>query len=256
MFGLFRSWRRKRLTARPFPRHWETLLRERVGFYPRLPNELAGRVHDVTRVLIAEKNWEGCGGLELTEEMRVVVAAQAALLVAGLDGEYFRGLYSVLIYPDSYAAPGFTPLAGGGVIESDEPRLGEAHVSGTVVLSWPEVLGGAADPDDGRNLVFHEFAHALDMIDRYADGVPPLFGDQLDDWERVVEREFVSLAHRSARGLPSLLDAYGAKNRAEFFAVATECFFEKPNTMRIKLPKLYGVFAEFYRQDPAAWGHA
>ena len=266
MFGLFRTRRRRALLADPFPPAWEAALRTHVAVYPRLPPPVAGRVRDGCRVLAAEKNWEGCGGLDLTDEMTAVVAAQAALLLAGSPEppetrDWFGPLNSVLVYPEAYRVTtsrllGDNSLGGGPVLDGDEGRLGEAHMGGTVVLSWPDVLEGAANPDDGRNLVFHEFAHVLDLADRFADGVPGLTGPARLRWEAVADAAFEKHAAEVDRGLPGLLDAYGATDPAEFFAVATECFFEKPRTLKMKLPDLHGILREFYNLDPGEWSLA
>ena len=127
---------------------------------------------------------------------------------------------------------------------------------GAVVLSWPDVLAGAANPDDGRNLVFHEFAHVLDLADRFADGVPGLRGRPGCGGRRSPTPPSSRHAAEVDRGLPGLLDAYGATDPAEFFAVATECFFEKPRTLRMKLPELFGILREFYALDPGEWSLA
>ena len=266
MFGLFRTRRRRSLLAEPFPPSWETAIRREFAAFDRLPRPVADRVRAGVSVLLAEKNWEGCGGLKLTDEMRAVVAAQAALLLAGdprppEKAAWFDPLTSVLVYPYAYRVTtsrllGDATMGGGPVIDGPEGRLGEAHVGGAVVLSWPDVLAGAANPDDGRNLVFHEFAHVLDLADRYADGVPGLTGPARLRWEAVADAAFEKHAAAVDRGLPGLLDAYGATDPAEFFAVATECFFEKPRTLRMKLPDLHGILRDFYNLDPGEWSLA
>ncbi len=266
MFGFFRTRRRRALLAEPFPHDWERAIRTQFAAFDRLPGPLAERVRAGARVLVAEKNWEGCNGLDLTDEMRAVIAAQAALLLAGdpappEKADWFSPLTSVLVYPTAYRVTssrllGDGIMGGGPTISGPEGRLGEAHMSGTVVLSWPDVLAGAENPDDGRNLVFHEFAHVLDLADRYADGVPGLTGAARHRWEAVADAAFERHAAEVERGLPGLLDAYGATNPAEFFAVATECFFEKPRTLRMKLPDLFSILREFYNLDPAEWSLA
>ena len=263
MFGLFRGRRRRALLGEPFPREWEAALHARVAFLPRLPRGVLERVRAGTRILVEEKNWEGCGGLDLTEPMRAVVAAQAALLLAGSDtppekADWFGSLTSILVYPEAYRVTasrllGDNSMGGGPTIAGEEGRLGEAHMGGAVVLSWPDVLAGAANPDDGRNLVFHEFAHVLDLADRFADGVPGLTGPARLRWEAVADAAFAKHAAEVDRGLPGLLDAYGATDPAEFFAVATECFFEKPRTLKLKLPDLHGILRDFYNLDPGEW---
>ena len=266
MFGFFRTRRRRALLAESFPQQWETAIRERFVAFERLPRPVAERVRAGVRILLAEKNWEGCNGLDLTDEMRAVIAAQAALLLAGdaappEKADWFSPLSSVLVYPTAYRVTssrllGDATMGGGPTISGLEGRLGEAHVGGPVVLSWPDVLAGAANPDDGRNLVFHEFAHVLDLADRYADGVPGLTGAARHRWEAVADAAFQKHANAVEQGLPGLLDAYGATDPAEFFAVATECFFEKPRTLRMKLPDLFGILSEFYNLDPGEWSLA
>ncbi|MEM9701678.1 MAG: M90 family metallopeptidase [Planctomycetota bacterium] len=266
MFGVFRTRRRRALLAEPFPHDWESALRQQFAAYERLPRDVAERVRQGARILVAEKNWEGCNGLDLTEPMQAVIAAQAALLLAGDAGppekaNWFSPLTSVLVYPTAYRVTtsrllGDNTMGGGPSVSEVEGRLGEAHMGGAVVLSWPDVLAGAANPDDGRNLVYHEFAHVLDLADRYADGVPGLTGAARLKWEAIADKAFERHAAEVERGLPGLLDAYGATNPAEFFAVATECFFEKPRTLRMKLPDLFGILQEFYNLDPGDWSLA
>ena len=266
MFGLFRTRRRRALLEEPFPREWEAALRARVPVFARLPPGVAARVRAGCRILVAEKNWEGCGGLDLTGDLQAVIAAQAALLLAGAAddparADWFGTLETILVYPQAYRVKtsrllGDNSMGGGPVLDGDEGRLGEAHMGGTVVLSLPDVLAGAANPDDGRNLVFHEFAHVLDLADRFADGVPGLTGPARLRWEAVADAAYEKHAREVDRGLPGLLDAYGATDPAEFFAVATECFFEKPRTLRMKLPDLHGILREFYNLDPAEWSLA
>ena len=265
MFGFFRTRRRRALLAEPFPEEWERAIRQRFTAFDRLPRPVAERVRAGTRILVAEKNWEGCNGLALTDEMRAVIAAQAALLLAGdpapaEKATWFAPLNSVLVYPAAYRVPPpkllGDPSFSGPTVQGIDDRLGEAHMGGTVVLSWPDVVEGAANADDGRNLVFHEFAHVLDLADRYADGVPGLTGAARHRWEAVADAAFQKHAAAVDRGLPGLLDAYGATDPAEFFAVATECFFEKPRTLRMKLPDLFGILREFYNLDPGEWSLA
>lgn len=266
MFGFFRTRRRRALLSEPLPESWERAIRDQFAAFERLPRPVAERVRAGVRILLAEKNWEGCNGLDLTDEMRAVVAAQAALLLAGdptppEKADWFGPLTSVLVYPTAYRVTasrllGDASFGGGPTISGMEGRLGEAHMGGAVVLSWPDVLEGAANPDDARNLVFHEFAHVLDLADRFADGVPGLTGAARHRWEAVAEAAFQKHAADVDRGLPGLLDAYGATDPAEFFAVATECFFEKPRTLRMKLPDLFGILRDFYNLDPGEWSLA
>jgi Mlc titration factor MtfA (ptsG expression regulator) len=245
--------RRKRrgLLANPFPHDWELILDRNVLAILKLPPASRARLRDTLRILVAEKNWEGCGGLSMNDEIKVTVAAQASRLLLGFAENYFDEVQSVLVYPDLYVAPSRTWLSDGLVLEHESVRLGEAWHRGTVVLSWPEVLTNSRH-GSGKNLVLHEFAHQLDMQNgRIADGIPPLATRvQWKRWEDVNSSEYLRLRDDCERGRPTLLDCYGASHRAEFFAVVTEAFFERPREMSQWHPELYAVFRDFYRQDP------
>ncbi len=215
-------------------------------------SELLGHMN----VFLAEKSFEGCGGLEITDRIRVVVAAQACMLLLHHEApHYYPGLYTVLIYPDAYAAPMREVLPDGIVVEGMSARLGESWTHGVVVLSWSDVRASAADLADGHNVVFHEFAHQLDQEDGMADGAPLLDqGSQYIAWARTLGGEFRKLQAMTALGHHSSIDRYGATNPAEFFAVITEAFFERPGALHKKHPELYEQLKMFYKQDPLAFG--
>ena len=242
--------RRARLLAEEFPPAWLQLL-ERLPFYAALDERGRQRIRDDARVLVAEKNWEGCGGLKLTDEIQLTIAAQASLLLLNIEHEYYRDVTSILVYPAAYRT---MPTRGAdGVVREGQANLGEAWRRGPVVLSWDDARRGAVDPKDGHNLVFHEFAHKLDMLDGAADGTPPLGDDDLlRRWVETMTAEFGALRAAAERGRATLLDAYGATNPAEFFAVATECFFEKSAALQRRHPGLYDLLRGYYHQDPAA----
>jgi Mlc titration factor MtfA (ptsG expression regulator) len=251
MFGYFKRRRRKRLRATPFPPEWRQILEKNVPLYGRLDEadreELRGHIH----VFLAEKYFEGCGGLTLTDEIKVTIAAQACLLLLHRDTDYYRRLVTVLVHPSAYTAKGVESLGGGFVLEGEEGRLGEAWTDGVVVLSWDDVRAGASDIWDGHNVVLHEFAHQLDQEDGVADGAPVLGPrSRYVTWARVLGAEYEQLRRASRMGKKSVLDRYGATKPAEFFAVATECFFEKPVQMKKKHPELYDELKEYYHQDP------
>lgn len=251
IFSWFRHRRRRKLLAQPFPEAWATRL-ETLPFYERLGADERSRLHDILRVIVAEKRWEGCDGLELTEEMCVVIAAQAALLILEIEHEYFRRVREILVFPSAYRAS-YQQRDGSGVISEGSHNAGEAWYRGPIILSWDGVRQGAADPKDGHNLVLHEFAHKLDMLDGYVDGTPRLSGrDAYAAWTRIMTEEFKALQDAARRGRKSVLDRYGATNEAEFFAVATETFFEKPRQLQTKHASLYGLLAGYYQQDPMA----
>jgi Mlc titration factor MtfA (ptsG expression regulator) len=248
--------RRDALLSQPFPSAWEATLEAEVGHYEYLDRDERARLRDFVRVFVAEKSWEGCGGLELDDEIRVIISALAGLLVLGREHQFFRNVKSILVYPSTIKTPDrsigsfqvpMEPVASG------VPILGEAQLHGPVILVWDAVLKNARNPETGHNVVYHEFAHKLDMLDGAADGTPPLGSrDAMKRWVNVCGQQFLRLRERVAKGQPTFLDAYGATNEAEFFAVATEYFFDKPRQMERKEAELYDLLRDFYGQDPAA----
>ncbi len=253
IFSWFKNRRRKTITRDPFPPSWTAVLDRNVEHWALLPVAERQQLERIVQVLVAEKHWEGCGGLEMTDEIKVTVSAQAGLLLLGLDHDYFRNVLSVLVYPAGYVLPR-THLDGDSLVTQEErvPVLGTAHQRGPVVLSWRSARQGGRDGRDGRNLVFHEFAHKLDMLDGLVDGTPPMGDTQLEQWVAVMTKAYDRLRRRTQEGRPTLLDPYGATDVAEFFAVATELFFEKPVQLQDRHPRLYAVLRDFYRQDTAA----
>ena len=163
MFSWFTRRRRSQLQAQPFPQEWRDVLRRNVLCYTRLAEVQQRRLEQRLQVFIAEKNWEGVGGLTLTEEMRVTMAGLACFMVLGISDEFFDNVQSILVYPASYIAPEQKTLPSGIVIEGGQARMGEAWYRGPVILSWDDVLAGGREETHGANLVFHEFAHQLDM---------------------------------------------------------------------------------------------
>jgi len=211
--------------------------------------ELEGHV----QVFLEEKSFEGCGGLEMTDEIRVSIAAQACTLLLGRDTDYYPGLGTILVYPSAYVATEKSRLAGGSIVESEQVRLGESWSTGQVVLSWDDVERGAADVRDGHNVVFHEFAHQLDGLNPTSDGAPLLDKRSMYiAWARVLGEEYERLLDDIDRHRRTVLDKYGGTNPAEFFAVASETFFEQPEALRRKHRELYEQLALFYKQDPAS----
>jgi len=249
-------WKRRRranLLATPFPNPWRDILQRKVWPYSVFPAEDQQRLRNCVQVFVAEKNWEGCNGLVLTDEIRVTIAGYACLLLLGLDHDYFSNVLSVLVYPADYRAPVKSNHLG-VVVEGEDGRHGEAWYRGPVILSWSEIEEDITHAGDGENLILHEFAHQLDMLNRVVDGTPPLHSrHQAERWHRVMTAEFKRLIRDSRHGRPTLIDAYGAMNEAEFFAVATECFFDAGAELRAEHPELYDLLSEYYGQDPAAW---
>lgn len=251
-FGFLADRRRERLRSQPFDNMLLGTLRKNFPVFLRLSpgdqSELLGHI----QVFLAEKHFEGCGGLELTDEMRVTIAAQACLLLLHRETDYYPDLTSILVYPTGYTEEGVRHVGGGIWEEGPEHRLGHtARGLGALVLAWDAASHGARDPSDGQNVVLHEFAHQLDFENRTADGTPVLGSHaQYLAWARVMSAEFNALRAADARGVPTVLDGYGATNSIEFFAVATEAFFERPRELRAKHPALYAELQGFFRQDP------
>lgn len=249
IFTWLKRRRREQILAQPFPPEWQAYLEANVRQYRLLARHDQEKLRRRVQVFVAEKNWVGCGGLEINDEMKVTIAAQACLLVLGIEYEYhYDQIRSVLVYPDTYLHP---PRTSDGLHHEERAIYGEAWHRGPIILSWKNTRGIAGEV--GGNLVFHEFAHHLDDLDGDMDGMPPLERGEIGRWERVVEEEYHRLVRASRQGRATLLNQYGASNRAEFFAVATECFFERPVALEKRHPELYAILRGFYRQDPARW---
>ena len=254
MFGLMKQ-RRRRLRAQPFPKDWLATVESNVPFFRRLSASDQAELLGNIQVFLAEKRFEGCGGLELTDEIRVTIAAQACLLLLHRKTDYFPRLLTILVYPSTYSVEEKRPVEGPVWEEGRMTRLGETgRTLGSMVLSWDATKSGAGDPSDGKNVVFHEFAHQLDYENYAADGVPGLVTrEQQLSWREVMRNEFASLRAADETGIPTLLDTYGATNPAEFFAVSTEAFFERPCALRARHPKLYAELQRYFRQDPVEY---
>ncbi len=246
--------RRRQLMGQPFPEAWLPIIRQRVPLAGVLPSPLQKRLHGLIQVFLSEKRFEGCNGLEITDEIRVTVAAQACLMLTGLSTIHpYPKLSTILVYPAAYSARHATAISG-GIVSGPQFRAGESWSRGAVVLSWDHVHKGSANSEDGRNVVFHEFAHQLDQAYGPADGVPELREwSAYAIWSQVMTAEYRKLIRAIEKGRPHLLDAYGSTNPAEFFAVATETFFEKPDRMLREAPDLYQELRACYQLDPAGW---
>ena len=243
--------RRARLARGPFPRRWQRILQRRVPLVLQLPTPLQQRLRGLVQVFIADKPFIGCDGQAIDDEVRVTIAAQACLLLLGQPGDAcYPQLRQVLVYPAAFIARRRQVLPGGVVSEEPQALAGESWQQGQVILAWSEVLAGAADPADGRNVVLHEFAHQIDQDGGPADGRPWHHdAQQRQHWAAVMDEGLARL-----REAPSdTLDAYGSTDPAEFFAVATEAFFERPQALRDSAAPLYDALSRLYRLDPAAW---
>lgn len=255
LFYLFfyQNWRRRRIAARPFPEQWRTILREQVRFYPRLPETLRHRLETLILIFLDEKHFYGCAGLELDDRIRLTIAAEACLLVLNLPWDYYAQLQSILVYPGAFRVRSRS-MDGEVYSEEDQIHLGEAWQAGRIILSWSDADTGARTGADGHNVVIHEFTHQLDQAGGSANGAPPLHGqDRLKAWSQAFSSAFEKLQQDLRHHHPHLIDAYGATNPAEFFAVTSELFFERPQAMRKDYPELYAQLTDFFRLDPASW---
>ncbi len=249
----FRGERRKRLMEGPFPDDWLKIIERNVLFYHCLLPENQRKLQGLVRVFLAEKCFEGCGGLEITDEIRLTIAAQACILLLNLDADFYPKLRSILVYPNAYVAPTVSRHPEGTVSEGPQARLGESWSQGNVVLSWGDVLRGTMNLGDGRNVVIHEFAHQLDSETGVCNGAPLMPRPSMyGEWSRVLGREYEALVNSVELGRTTVIDRYGATSPAEFFAVATECFFEKPLELKFFHPELYEQLKTYYGQDPAS----
>ena len=241
MIGPWRAWQRRRRRKRAFPREWYGHLEQRVPFYGKLPAKLRERFHDDLKVFVWEKHFIPAGGMVITDEVRVVTAAAAVRLTLHLGLSYYDRLTEIVVYPSQYRHP-----------RRDGIVLGEAHNWGTVVLAWDAVLRGLSDPRDGHDTATHEFAHVLDRRSGRFNGTPELRASaDYGPWAEVMSRAYFRLKNRAPWQRCVLRD-YGATNEAEFFAVATETFFEKSTELRSRAPDLYDELRRFYRCDPAS----
>ena len=250
---LARVWRRQRIARRPFPAAWRDIVRRRVPLARELPATQQLLLKKHIQVLLADVPFIGCAGLEVSDEMRVTIAAQAAFLLLGRGGS-FGNLREVLVYPGHFVVPRSEVGAGGVVHEARDVLAGQSWQRGQVIVAWDAVRDGAADPHDGANVVMHEFAHQLDQDTGAANGAPYVGRGALQQaWARVMNQEFDTLRARLARAEPSLIEPYAATSPAEFFAVTTELFFEKPDALAAERPELYEQLRRCYRLDPASW---
>lgn len=247
-----RRQRRRVLLEAPFPVGWTKILEKNLPPYKKLPQDLLQQLQGYIKIFVDEKSFEGCGGLVLTEEIRVTIAAQACMLLLNRGCDCYPKLYSILVYPSTYVAGVRSSL---DLQPADTSvRLGESWHHGAVVLAWDSVKNGAMNFRDGHNVAMHEFAHQLDQEDGRADGAPILeMRSAYSAWSQVFSKEYELLRQKTWQGKKSVMDKYGASDPAEFFAVATETFFEKPAQLQKKHPELFDELRGFYKINPLDW---
>lgn len=251
--GILRRHHRRSILERPFPDDWEAIILKDVAYDRLLDDEERRHLRSLVAILLDEKHWEGCGGLDLTDRHRVVTAAQAAIpLLACEPADCYHNVRSVLIYPGAYVQQQ-ERVGSDGLVHTGSANLGEAWYNGPVVLSWADTLEASHTPGRGQNVVFHEFAHAVDMMTGMTNGTPPLrHRDHLQPWHTTMTTAFTQLQATYARGGRDVIRPYALTNVAEFFAVTTECFFDAPGPLKAAHGEVYDAFARFWGQDPAA----
>jgi len=252
MFGKLRRWRRGRVLARAQldERTWAGTLR-RFEFTRVLSADERERLRELTILFLHEKQFSTAHGLALTEPMRVHVAAQACMLILNLGLDYYRGWSEVLLYPAQFVPRHQYTDEMGVVHQGDQPYSGEAWLLGPVILSWEDVA--KTEYPDGVNVVIHEFAHKLDMLNGTANGFPPLHRDMSRQaWVKAFTAAYQDFCARVDEGEDTIIDPYASESPGEFFAVFSEAFFELPDVVRSEYPAIYEQLGYFYRQDPLA----
>ena len=250
----FPRWRLKRALAKALPAEGLAVLESNIPVYRHMPAPLQEQLRRLVVQFLYQKKFVGCGGLEVTDEMRYTIAGQACLLLLNRQTQVYPELDTILVYPDEFIVTRDEVGPGGVVTPSANGLLGESWGDGRVVLAWDHVQRGAADWSDGQNVVLHEFAHQLDSESGAANGAPYLPSvSSYRSWATVLSRDFDNLRHDAIYQQHSVMDHYGATNPAEFFAVATETFFEKPYQMAEHHEELYAQFLQYYKVDPRDW---
>ena len=248
------QWRRNRIKRRKFPPLWTTIVENNLPIYYQLSSSERRRLKGHIQVFLAEKQFIGCAELQVTEEMKLIIAAVSCLLLLNERGKYFPKLRSILVYPSTYLVNETTLIGNYITQERRVARLGESWTTDQLILSWEQVQLDTSNWKDGHNVVLHEFAHQLDQEEGKAQGVPILRrNSDYSLWAQVMTEEYKQLCHDVQRGAKTVMDSYGATNPAEFFAVATETFFEKSQQLLKKHPTLYEQLQRYYQLDPVQW---
>jgi len=250
----WREYQRNKLRDLPFKKQWRKIIQQRMPYFRQMPPDLQLQLKQNIQVFLAEKNFEGCNGVKINDEIRITIAAQACLLLLNRKTNFYPKLQTILVYPRAFIKEQQNMNIDGLRQTKRVALAGESWEFGRVVLSWQDTLEGAKITDDGRNVVIHEFAHQLDQENGKANGAPILDKDQsYKCWSEVFSAQFEQLKNQASKGAPSLFDYYGATNPAEFFAVASEVFFEKSQQFQQQSPKLYQQLKQYYQVDPIHW---
>ena len=249
--GIRKNARRQKAIQQPFPDEWIETLKKNLPPYAKLSDDFRKELHQDIQIFLMEKQFEGCGGLTLTDEIKVTIAGQACMLLLNRKDDCYPKLSSILVYPSTY-----TDGSKGLFVNKTNKvaRLGESWTTGTVVLAWDSVKNGALNFNDGQNVTLHEFAHQLDQEDGIGNGAPILENrSAYGSWAKIFSKEFATLQEKKKKHKGSVFNKYGATNPAEFFAVVTEAFYEKPRQFHKKHPELYEEMKDYYKVDPVEW---
>ena len=250
----WREYQRDNIRSQPFKKEWRKIIQQRMPYFRQMPSDLQLQLKEHIQVFLAEKNFIGCNGVKITDEIKITVAAQACLLLLNRKTNFYPKLQTILVYPRAFIKEQQSKQPDGVQFTQKMALAGESWDFGKVVLSWQDTLEGAKIPDDGRNVVIHEFAHQLDQENGTANGAPMLDkGQSYKCWSEVFSAQFEQLNLQVNAGKPSLLDYYGATNPAEFFAVASEVFFEQAQQLHYEHPRLYLQLKQYYQVDPIHW---
>lgn len=257
MISYFKNRRRKTLRAKPIPEEWPNWIAKNFALWNRIPEDDRREILTHIHVFLAEKNFEGCNGLDVTDEMRVTIAAQACLFLLHRKHDYYPSLLSILVYPEPFVTEMEEVDEAGVVTEVVEDQAGQTWSQGSLILAWDEVVEGGRDLSDGFNVVLHEFAHQLDLENGEIDGVPRLESNRhYANWIGAFSNALDTFRDDLDRGKRTFLDPYGAEDPSELFAVAVESFFEEPKDFKRAHADLYEELRAYFQQDPAAWRHA
>lgn len=251
--SLLKRHHRAKLLAEPFPKDWEDILLQHWALWSHFNDAERDRLRQIVQILVDEKYWEGCGGIEVNDQIRVLIAAMAGTLLMDRDLEYFPNVHTILIYPAAYVQSQ-ERMGSDGLVHTGSSNLGEAWYNGPVVLSWKDAEESAHQPGRANNVVQHEFAHTLDMLTGMTNGTPPMRArTDYSSWHEVMTRNFQQVLDVYRRGGRDVIRSYGVTNVAEFFAVTTETFFDAPVALHAHRLDLYEAFSGLYGVDPIRW---
>lgn len=253
VFMFYPKWQDQRIVKSPFPNEWQKIVDRRIPFFSKLNGDMQKQLQSKIKLFIAKKDFSGCGGLVINDEIRVTIAAEACLLLLNRKAAVYPSLRYILVYPSAFKKNGPQQHEDGTVSHAETGLLGESWSNGKVILSWDDVESGIADFNDGNNVVLHEFAHQLDSASGVTNGAPILRKNSYQTWSKAFSTEFEGLIEARNHQYKAVMDYYGATNPAEFFAVATETFFEKPAQMSTKHPELFEELKTYYCVDPRTW---